>query len=115
MLMRIIAAAGIAAAGAAPALAQEAQGEPTQEQMQTAVKHFNVVGGALTAEAVPMELKNALFSCVYGNAFRQISENASGLIAANEQLKADDPQSMLTALAAVCGFQPPAPAAPPAE
>ncbi|EMD84262.1 hypothetical protein [Pacificimonas flava] len=105
MMRTAILAAGIAAAAATGVSAQQ-QGEPTQEQLETAVKHFRIIGGAMQVEEVPGEMKNALFGCIYSAPFREISEKATAVIEANDQLSVDNNQHVLMALAAVCGFKP---------
>lgn len=105
-------AAGLAAVS--PAAAQQAPAQqpaaPTQAEIETAVRHFSLASGVLQAEQVPLEAKNQLFLCMYAAPFSEISEKTSALIAANDQLNADDDNHARQALMFVCGYRPQQPA-----
>jgi hypothetical protein len=85
--------------------------QPTQAEMQRAADNFRVMVAAFQSDKVPQPVKNVLFVCAYSNSFAKISEGVDKAIAAK---KADrtKPEIVLGAMAAVCGFRPPA-AVPP--
>ncbi|MBZ6378742.1 hypothetical protein B5C34_11325 [Pacificimonas flava] len=106
----IAAAAPLAALVSAPSTAQapaapEADA-PSPEAVQAAARHFALANGILQAEQVPPEVKNRLFLCIYSAPFRTISENAAGLIEANEELSLDNDDHVRQAIMFVCGYRP---------
>jgi hypothetical protein len=64
--------------------------------------HFNLLGGAMQAENVPKEVKDRLFLCFYSFPFRAISEQASAIVEANEELDASDHQDVFSAIVVAC-------------
>ena len=94
----------VAAQEAAP---QQAQAAPTQEQMQTAARHYSVIAGALQSEDLETSIKNQLFLCLYSASVREISEAVTQVIDQNEGLSGDNQEDVQTAIGAVCGIRAP--------
>lgn len=102
-----LAATPVAAQDTASPAAPPAATPPTQEQVQAAAQHYSVIAGALQSEDLDSQIKNQLFLCLYSASVRRISEAVTGVIEQNEQLSADNPEDVQTAIGAVCGVQAP--------
>lgn len=86
-----------AQAGKAPA--------STKAEIERAASNLRVFMAALQSDKVPEVVKSALFACIYSNSFGQISVGTDKALA---EKKADrnDPNQVVTAMAAVCGVRP---------
>jgi hypothetical protein len=92
----------------APVLAQAkkpAPAMPTKAQLERAAANLRVYVGALQSDKVPEVVKTVLFTCVYSNAFSKISEGTDKALAA-KKVSNTDPNMVLAAMAAVCGYRP---------
>jgi hypothetical protein len=114
--------AGAPALAAAPAKAPAkapAAAAATKEpaDVQDAMLYLKVIISALQSDQVEQPVKGTLVSCLYNNSLAKITENMGKLIALNPgKVSRDNPNSVLSAIAAVCGYRPAdaktAPAAP---
>jgi hypothetical protein len=84
---------------------------PSQAQMQRSVNNFRVMMSGLQSDKIPQPVKNALFLCIYSNPFSKISEGTDKALAA-KKANQNDPNMVIGAMAAVCGFKPEMVAAP---
>ena len=120
-----LAAAVLLAGYHAPALAQAKPAAPaasaplTADQKEHAVEDFGILSGAMRSDQVPDDVKAALMGCIYSNPLSKISSAIDQISAANPgKVDRTKPDSVLGAMAAVCGYKPsqaPSAAAPPAE
>lgn len=95
-----------ATAAAAPA------GEQAPAQVQDAMLYLKVLISALQSDKIEQPAKGALVGCLYNNSLGKITESMDKLIAANPgKVSRDNPNQLLGALAAVCGYEPTAAAA----
>jgi len=123
-----LAAVALLASGHTPAVAAPAKAPPkatpkapaaavplTKDQMDHAVQVFGVMSSALRSDKVPDDVKSALMSCIYSVSLGEISSHVDQLIAANPgKIDRNDPDKLLSAMAAICGYRPSeAPAAAP--
>jgi hypothetical protein len=116
----ILAAAAMLLGYQAPALAQAkpaaaASAPLTADQKQHAVEDFGIMASAMRSDQVPDDVKAALMGCIYSNPLSKISSAIDEISAANPgKVDRTKPDSVLGAMAAVCGYKPSqAPAATP--
>mgnify|MGYP001546404636 CR=1 FL=1 len=104
-----------AKAAPSPAAKPLADAPPTEEQQEHGVQTFGLIASAVQSKNVPDDLKAVLMQCVYGNSVRKISDGLDKVIAANPgKIDRTKPEQMLSVLARICGYEPPAtPAATP--
>ena len=110
------AAAKPAAAAAKTAAAPTAGSDGlTADEKDHAIQDFGVMSSAMRSDKVPDEVKSALMGCIYSNSLSKIS-GAIDKVSADNPGKVDrkSPDSILGAMAAVCGYEPSATAAAPA-
>jgi len=94
-----------------PALAQGAKSPPalTQEQKDHGVETFRLIASAMQSENVPNDVKSVLMGCMYENPIGKISETVDSALAANPgKIDRTKPEQMLSVIAQVCGYEPPA-------
>jgi hypothetical protein len=115
----IFAAAVLLAGYQAPALAQgkakEAASESlTKDQKDHAVEDFGVLSSAIRSDKVPDDVKAALMGCIYSNSLGKISAAIDEVVAKNPgKVDRKNPDSILGAMAAICGYKPNAAATTP--
>jgi hypothetical protein len=112
------AAAAVLAGYHAPALAQEkkeaASEALTKDQKDHAVEDFGVLSSAIRSDKVPDDVKSALMGCIYSNSLGKISAAVDEVIAKNPgKVDRKNADSILGAMAAICGYKPSAAAATP--
>jgi len=111
------AAAKPAAAAKPSAAAPAAAGSDglTADEKDHAIQDFGVMSSAMRSDKVPDEVKSALMGCIYSNSLSKIS-GAIDKVSADNPGKVDrkSPDSILGAMAAVCGYEPSTTAAAPA-
>ena len=105
------AAAKPTAAAAAPAANAE---NLTADQRDHAIQDFGVMSSAMRSDKVPDDVKSALMGCIYSNPLGKIS-TAIDKVSLDNPGKVDrkNADSVLGAMAAVCGYQPATTAAAP--
>jgi hypothetical protein len=98
---------GKAAAKPAAAAAAPASEGLTAEQRDHAIQDFGVMSSAMRSDQVPDDVKSALMGCIYSNTLGKIS-NAIDKVSLDNPGKVDrkNPDTVLGAMAAVCGYQP---------
>ncbi|MGZ3196677.1 MAG: hypothetical protein ACXWI5_01155 [Croceibacterium sp.] len=111
------AAAALLLAGTqTPAFAQaKAPAKPaaTEEQQTHAVQAFAVMSSAMRSDKVDNDVKSALMGCIYSNKLETISDAIDKLIVANPgKVDRNNPDQLLSAMVAVCGYKPTAASAP---
>ncbi|MEJ7935214.1 hypothetical protein WG907_13235 [Sphingobium sp. AN558] len=94
----------------APASAAPVLATPTKADLDAAAFKLRVIISALQSPSVETPLKNILFACLYENAMGQINAEADKVIVANK-LDRTSTSDVLTVVAGVCGYRPPAAAA----
>ncbi len=105
-----VAAQAQAAKKPAPAARQ-----PTKAELERAAANLRVYVSALQSDKIPEAMKTVLFVCIYSNSFKEISEGTDKALA-SKKASNTDPNMVVSAMAAVCGFRPgqiPAPTTPP--
>lgn len=106
VLLLACALAGLALAPAsALAQAQAAPAAPSKAEIDRAANNLRVFVSALQSEQIPEVVKSALFACIYTNPFSRISEGTDKALAEQKVDKAD-PNNIVGAMAAVCGYRP---------
>ncbi|MET1754882.1 hypothetical protein ABVV53_05325 [Novosphingobium sp. RD2P27] len=106
----LIAAPAYAAAPKGASARPAAGQKEAPAEVQHAMLYLKVLISALQADKLDQGIKGALVGCLYNNTLGTITESMDKLIAANpDKVSRDDPNQLLQALAAVCGFQPEAP------
>jgi hypothetical protein len=91
-----------------------AAASPTEDQQVHAIEAFRVLSSAMLSAKVDDQLKSQLMGCIYANSLGQISEAMDKAIADHpDKFDRSDPNAVLTVMAGVCGYRPPA-APPPA-
>jgi len=118
-MARLALALAIGALALAPVAAQAqtakkpaAPAAPSKAQLERAAANLRVYVSALQSDKIPEAVKTVLFLCVYSNPFKEISEGTDKALAAKKASNTD-PNMVVGAMAAVCGFKPgqmPAPA-----
>jgi hypothetical protein len=119
-MARFALALAIGALALAPATAQAQAAKkpaapvatPNKAQLERAAANLRVYVSALQSDKIPEAVKTVLFLCVYSNPFKEISEGTDKALAAKKASNTD-PNMVVGAMAAVCGFKPgqiPAPA-----
>ncbi len=78
---------------------------PTRAQLERAAANLRIYVSALQSDKIPEAVKTALFACVYSNPFSKISEGTDKALAARK-VSNTDPNMVVAAMAAVCGFKP---------
>lgn len=112
-----LAAAVLLAGTHAPALAQAkaTAAAPTKEQQDHAIQDFAIMASAMRSDKVGDDVKSALMGCLYTNTLEKISTAVDKVIADNPgKIDRTKPDSLLSVMAAVCGYRPQKPAAAPA-
>lgn len=106
-------------AGAKPAVAKPAAGRPaaeaplTKDQQDHAVQDFSILTSAMRSDKVSNDLKSALMGCIYSNPLSTITTAIDGVIKDNPgKVDRANADQVLGVMAVVCGYQPPAGAAP---
>jgi hypothetical protein len=119
-------AQGKPAAKATPPAAKAPEGGAslTKEQQEHGIRTFGLLASAMQSKNVPNEVKSVLMLCVYENSVGKISEAMDKVVAANPgKIDSAKPEEMLSLMAQICGYEPPAtakaapdtaPATPPA-
>lgn len=101
-------AAPAKAGAAAPAAGAHA---PSPE-LESAMLYLKVLISGLQSEKVEGPAKGALVGCIYNNSLQKISESMDKVIAENPgKISRDNPTELLSAMVAICGYKPTAPAA----
>jgi hypothetical protein len=106
------AAAMLLAGYQAPALAQAKpvateSATLSKDQKEHAVEDFGIMSSAMRSEQVPDDVKAALMGCIYSNPLGKISSAIDQISAANPgKVDRTKPDSVLGAMAAVCGYKP---------
>jgi len=103
---------------ARPAAAKSAAAKPvaassaassglSTEQRDHAIQDFGVMASAMRSDKVPDDVKSALMGCIYENSLGKIS-TAIDKVSVDNPGKVDrkNADSVLGAMAAVCGYQP---------
>jgi hypothetical protein len=112
-----VAAAALLAGYQAPALAQAketATAPLTKDQKDHAVEDFGILSSAMRSDQVPDDVKAALMGCIYSNSLGKISTAIDEVIAKNPgKVDRAKPDSILGAMAAICGYKPSEAAATP--
>lgn len=89
-----------------PATAAAAGPQPAP-QVQDAMLYLKVLISALQSETIEQPIKGALVGCLYNDSLGAITENMGKLIAQNPgKVSRDNPTQVLSAMLAVCGYQP---------
>ena len=96
---------------AGQAQTKSATTQPTRAQLERAAANLRIYVSALQSDKIPEAVKTALFACVYSNPFSKISEGTDKALAARK-VSNTDPNMVVAAMAAVCGFKPGQMAAP---
>jgi hypothetical protein len=111
----LVAAPSFAATPKAPAkAAPAAAAAQAPAEVQHAMLYLKVLIGGLQSDKVDQPVKGALVGCLYNNSLGKITESMEKLIAENPgKVSRDDPSQVLSAMVAVCGYKPGAPAAAP--
>jgi len=78
---------------------------PTKAEVERAASNLRVFIAALQSDKVPEVVKSALFACIYSNPFSKISVGADKALA-EKKVDRNDPNHVVAAMAAVCGFRP---------
>ena len=100
-----LAATKAAKPAAKPATAAAATQPPAQ--VQDAMLYLKVLISALQSDKIEQPVKGALVGCLYNNSLGKITESMEKLIAENPgKVSRDNPNQVLSALVAVCGYQP---------
>jgi hypothetical protein len=87
-------------AAAKPAAATEAPAE-----VKDAMLYLKVLISALQSDKIEQPVKGALVGCVYNNSLGKITDSMEKLIAENPgKVSRDNPNQVLSALLAVCGY-----------
>jgi len=93
----------VAKPAAKPSAAAAAQ---APAEVQDAMLYLKVLISALQSDKVEQPVKGALVGCLYNNSLGKITESMDKLIAENPgKVSRDNPNQLLSALAAVCGYQ----------
>ena len=75
--------------------------------VQNAMLYLKVLISALQSDKIEQPVKGALVGCLYNNSLGKITESMDKLIADNPgKVSRDNPTQLLSALVAVCGYQP---------
>jgi hypothetical protein len=91
---------------AAPAVAAQ-PGSLTKEQLDHAVEDFGILSSAMRSDQVPDDVKSALMGCIYSNPLSKISSAIDQIATANPgKVDRTKPDSVLGAMAAICGYRP---------
>jgi hypothetical protein len=92
--------------GTAKPTASAAANQPPAE-VRDAMLYLKVLISALQSDKVEQPVKGALVGCLYNNSLGKITDSMDKLIAENPgKVSRDDPNQVLSALAAVCGYRP---------
>jgi hypothetical protein len=84
------------AASTKPAAAPAAGAHAASPEVETAMLYLKVLISGLQSEKVEAPAKGALVGCIYNNSLQKISR--------------DNPTELLSAMVAICGYKPTAPA-----
>jgi hypothetical protein len=102
-----LAAPASKAAGKAPSKAATAA--PTTEspaEVKDAMLNLKVLISALQSDKIEQPVKGALVGCMYNNSLGKITDSMEKLIADNPgKVSRDNPNQVLSALLAVCGYR----------
>ena len=111
----LAAAPALAAPAAKPAgkaAAVPAAGTETPAQVKDAMFNLKVLISALQSDKIEQPVKGALVGCLYNNSLGKITDSMEKLIADNPgKISKDNPNQVLSALLAICGYSPEAAAA----
>jgi hypothetical protein len=89
---------------AKPAMAAAAAQPPAQ--VQDAMLYLKVLISALQSDKIEQPVKGALVGCLYNNSLGKITDSMEKLIADNPgKVSRDNPNQVLSALVAVCGYR----------
>lgn len=89
-----------------------AAGTETPAQVKDAMFNLKVLISALQSDKIEQPVKGALVGCMYNNSLGKITDSMEKLIADNPgKISRDNPNQVLSALLAVCGYSPEAAAA----
>ncbi|VWX51677.1 hypothetical protein [Novosphingobium sp. 9U] len=92
---------------AKPAVAAPAGAAKAPAEVQDAMLYLKVLISALQSDKVEQPVKGALVGCLYNNSLGKITESMDKLIAENPgKVSREEPNQVLSALAAVCGYRP---------
>lgn len=101
-----------AAAAKPAAAAPAAGGHAPSPEVESAMLYLKVLISGLQSEKVEAPAKGALVGCIYNNSLQKISESMDKVIAENPgKISRDNPTELLSAMVAICGYKPTAPAA----
>ena len=94
-------------ASAKPSASSAASQGLSTEQRDHAIQDFGVMASAMRSDKVPDDVKSALMGCIYENSLGKIS-TAIDKVSVDNPGKVDrkNADSVLGAMAAVCGYQP---------
>lgn len=99
-------------APAKTAAAPAAGAHPASPEVESAMLYLKVLISGLQSEKVEAPAKGALVGCIYNNSLQKISESMDKVIAENPgKISRDNPTELLSAMVAICGYKPTAPAA----
>ncbi|WP_334185238.1 hypothetical protein [Novosphingobium sp.] len=99
------------AASTKPAAAPAAGAHAASPEVETAMLYLKVLISGLQSEKVEAPAKGALVGCIYNNSLQKISESMDKVIAENPgKISRDNPTELLSAMVAICGYKPTAPA-----
>jgi hypothetical protein len=99
-------------APAKPAAAPAAGAHAASPEVESAMLYLKVLISGLQSEKVEGPAKGALVGCIYNNSLQKISESMDKVIAENPgKISRDNPTELLSAMVAICGYKPTAPAA----
>ena len=120
-IVKLSCAALALALATSPALAQSAKPAAaaaglTEEQKNHGIETFRVIASGMQSQNVPDEVKSVLMGCIYENPIGKISDAVDKVIAGNPgKVDRTKPDQLLGVIASVCGYEPPADAAAPAD
>lgn len=77
--------------------------QPSEAEVRAAQFHLSLIASALNSTEIPNETKGGLFGCLYEHPLGDISARVTKALAANKQLKSDDPNTALLVIVKICG------------
>ncbi len=103
----VLAAPKSAKTATAPAAAPAAGAPQMGETQQHALMYLRVFISALQSDKLEQPVKGALVGCIYNNSLSKLTDSVDKLIVDNPgKVSRDNPSQVLSAMLAVCGYQP---------
>jgi len=76
-------------------------------EVEHAMFYLKVLISALQSDKVEQPVKGALVGCIYNNSLSKITDSMDKVIAENAgKISRDDPNQVLSAMVAICGYKP---------